>query len=248
VAFATVAAGTSAYASIGGTSIGVNFGADYTAAGIGPTVLLANEVAGVIPTAHWNNLNGANGTMSNLVRDANNVASETTASVSWTSSGLWSTDQENNTSQFLNPADEKLMNAYLDTFDGAPSSINFTGLTNGTYNVIVYSLTAVTGRDSGNITINGVQQKSTSIISTEFIQGGGPGGDDDLGGLPGNFNFYPNVVVNNGTLSLTESAITFRTAVNGIELVQADVPEPGVFGILAGGAAVLAGRRHRRHA
>lgn len=233
-------AASSVHAAVAGTSISVNFGSDQSNSALAP-----NEITGVVPTANWNNTVGPNGTLGGLVRDVNGVASPTGASVTWSSSGLWSTDQESNTSQFINPSDEKLMAGYLDAFSGAPAGVNFSGLPNGRYNVLVYSLTAVDGRDSGNIVINGVQQKATSLISNSFVLASGPGGTDNVGGTPGNYLLFPNVNVTDGTLNIFEPALTFRTAINGVELVQS-VPEPTSFGFLAGGAAWLLGRRKRR--
>jgi hypothetical protein len=225
-------------------TISVNFGSDNAFSGLGSAALNPADVAGVIPTANWNNAPGVTGTLSNLVRDLNGTATPTTASVSWTSSGIWNTDQEDNTSQFVNPADETLMKGYIDTFVGAPSAVNFTGLSNGQYNVYVYSLTAVNNRDSGNITVGGVREKSISIPSTVFQEGGGPGGALDQGGLPGNYNLYPGVAVTDGNLTIQLTAETFRTAVNGVELVL--VPEPAGISVLGAGVVGLLARRRRR--
>jgi hypothetical protein len=225
-------------------TISVNFGSDNAASGLGAAALNPTDVTGVIPTANWNNAPGATGSLSNLVRDLNGTPTTTAASVSWTSSGTWNTDQEDNTSQFVNPADETMMKGYIDTFVGAPSSVDFTGLPNGQYNVYVYSLTAVNNRDSGNITVAGVREKSISIPSTVFQEGGGPGGALDMGGLPGNYNLYPGVAVTDGNLTISLTAETFRTAVNGVELVL--VPEPAGLGVLGVGVVGLLARRRRR--
>jgi hypothetical protein len=225
-------------------TISVNFGSDDAFSGLGSAALNPTDVTGVVPTANWNNAPGANGSLSNLVQDLNGTATPTTASVSWTSSGIWNTDQEDNTSQFVNPADEAMMKGYIDTFVGAPSSVNFTGLANGPYNVYVYSLTAVNNRDSGNITVGGVREKSTSIPSTVFQEGGGPGGALDQGGLPGNYNLYPGVAVTDGNLSILLTAETFRTAINGVELVL--IPEPAGVGVLGVGLVGLLARHRRR--
>ena len=168
------------------------------------------------------------------------------SSFTWASSGNWSTDVEDNTSQFVNPADEAMMSGYIDIFDAAPATLTLAGIPNGTYNVIVYSLTAVNNRDSGNIAVNGVNKKSISVPSTVFVPGGGPGGDDDLGGLPGNFNLYPAVTITDGTITFSMNAQTFRTAINGIQVYDpATVPEPAALGLIGVCGAVLMGRRRR---
>jgi hypothetical protein len=231
----------SAHAAVVGTSLSVNFvGGSNSFPG---QSLLSTDVAGVVPSANWNNLTGASGSQANLNADINGVAVNSGASVTWASSGTWSTDDEGNTSQFVNGADEKLMSGYIDVFENAPATISFSGLPNGLADVIVYSLTAVDGRDSGNISINGVNKKSTSIISTVFVPGGGPGGDDNVGGVPGNYNLFPNVLVTDGTINISMNGQTFRTAINGIQIVA--VPEPTAIGFIGLAGAALLGRRRK---
>jgi hypothetical protein len=64
-------------------SVGMNFGADDNMAALG---LAATDVAGAVPQANWNNLNGASSAapVANLTADSNGVAVATT--ISW--SGL----------------------------------------------------------------------------------------------------------------------------------------------------------------
>jgi hypothetical protein len=231
-----------------GTSLSINFVGGATTDPPTPGVSLdPTDVAGVIPSRNWNNAVANSGTLNNVVADINGVATPIPgSSFTWASNGNWSTDAEQNTSQFANAADEKMMSGYIDVFDGTPTTLTLAGIPNGTYNVIVYSLTAVADRDSGNIAVNGVNKKSTSIASTAFVAGGGPGGDDNVGGVPGNYNLYPAVVVTNGTITFDMNAITFRTAINGIQVYDpATVPEPGTLGLIGLGAAALLGRRRR---
>ena len=205
---------TSANGSTTGQSISVNFGAG-DGQTTNPTALAPSDLAGVAQSVNWNNAFGANGTLSDLTVDIMGTAQTVGATVTWNSSNTWSTDAENNTSQFTG-ADEILMSGYLDFAVGGAGAITFAGLQNGLYDVYVYSLTAVDGRDSGNIVVDGIQKKSITTASSTFIEGGGPGGPDNVGGVPGNYNFYPNVNVTGGALEISMPAQTFRTAVNGV--------------------------------
>ena len=163
-------------ASTTGQSISVNFASDQPISELAPT-----DIAGVVPSANWNNAPLSNGSLTDLIRDSLGVASTIPgSSVTWSGSGVWTTDQENNTSQFTG-ADEIMMNGYLDNYEGNAGSILFAGLPNGLYDIYVYSLTAVNNRDSGNIIVNGIQEKSISVASTSFVEGGGPGGPLDAG-------------------------------------------------------------------
>src|ERR1041385_1948805 len=69
-----------------GVSIGLNFGADESAANGGkPTSLSATDIGGLYRQGNWNNLNGASGTAAALNKDAAGAPSPTTASVTWSS-------------------------------------------------------------------------------------------------------------------------------------------------------------------
>jgi len=253
VAAASLAGASAVEAAQLGTSLSINFVGGATTDPVTPGVsLLPGDVAGVIPSRNWNNADGASGTLNNVVADINGVATPIPgSSFTWATNNNWSTDAEGNTSQFLNPADEKMMSGYVDIAEAtppAPRQFVLSGIPNGTYDVIVYSMTAVTNRDSGNIAVNGVNKKSITPAapSTVFLAGGGPGGDDNLGGLPGNYNLYPLVTVTNGTITFDMNAITFRTAINGIQVYDpATVPEPAALGLIGLCGAALMGRRRR---
>jgi MYXO-CTERM domain-containing protein len=256
VAVAALAGASAVQAAVVGTSLSINFvgGAGTDPPTPGQT-LLATDVAGLIPSANWNNAADASGTLNTLVADINGVATPIPgSSFTWATNNNWSTDAENNTSQFINPADEKMMSGYADI--AGPTTANPTpvprqfvlsGLPNGVYDVIVYTMTAVNNRDSGNIAVNGVNKKSITPLtpSTTFIPGGGPGGADNVGGLPGNFNLYPAVAVTGGTITFDMNAVTFRTAINGIQVYDpATVPEPAALGFVGlCGLGLLARRR-----
>jgi hypothetical protein len=232
------AAATAGLFSAGSVSSAQNIGINFS--GRDNNDVAPDQTAGVVPQTNYNNADGNAGTLLGLV-GANGAT--TGATVTWNTPHLWNTDDESNTSQFANPGDENLMKGYLDVFEGETGSITVSGLAPGLYDVYVYSLTAVDGRDSGNIVVEGIQEKSISIISTAFQEGGGPGGDDNLGGNPGNYNRYSNLNLSDGQLDIALTGQTFRTAVNGIQIVA--VPEPAGLGLLGAGALGLLARRRR---
>src|SRR5712671_3318661 len=75
----TVASSVQATVSMG-PSISVNFGANE-----GGGSLVGTDVAGVVPTANWNNASGNTGTISGLNQDLAGVASATGVNVTWNS-------------------------------------------------------------------------------------------------------------------------------------------------------------------
>jgi len=143
-----------ACASTTGYSLGLNFGADeYPDSGAGR--LEAAEIAGVeaVKQAHWNNLDGAAGSASNVTADDRGNAASTTVTVDWTCPNTWSTTgrgEENNGFPAGSP-DHALMTGYLDTGDPTTTQVVIAGLptqlTSG-YDVYVY-LTGGTGGNRG---------------------------------------------------------------------------------------------------
>jgi hypothetical protein len=145
-------AGVPSWATSGGYSLGINFGADEPAAS-GESVLAANEVAGVpaVLQGNWNNVSGANGSEGSLVADNRGAAAATTTAVEWTSNGSWASQgsRGENNNNFAG-ADRKLMTGYLDTGDATTTRVTFTGLptelTSSGFDVYVYTLGGVAGR------------------------------------------------------------------------------------------------------
>src|SRR5207248_6276701 len=75
----------SGFAATGGIpSIGVNFGANETGGS-----LAATDVAGVVPTANWNNASGQSGSLANLNADIKGAINATAATVTWNSNNTW---------------------------------------------------------------------------------------------------------------------------------------------------------------
>jgi hypothetical protein len=200
------------------TTIGVNFGADRTANGA-PLALAPTDTAGVVPIANWNNENGGTGS-SNVLKDLNGNA--TTAGLKWQANGTWDALQEDAPDQFTG-ADHTLMAGYLDNNGGtAPATsaaftsgnlngngVLFTGLPGKAYDVYVYSLPSVVGR-GGGITVTGFapsgSQTITAATSTTFVQGT-------------NYVKFSGISPANGDLLVTPDGVSFRDAIQGIELI-----------------------------
>lgn len=102
-----------------GLSIGLNFGADEYPGTPGAGTLNSITVAGAIPQAHWNNLNGANGNASGLTSDNQGSGLATSVSVTWSCPNTWSTTGrgEENNGFPAGSGDRTLMTGYLDTSD-----------------------------------------------------------------------------------------------------------------------------------
>jgi hypothetical protein len=148
--------------------IGIHFGADDPPpAG---SALASADVAGVVPQAHWNNLNGPRGSASGIVADLNGAAVSTTVLVEWGSPNTWSSTgrgEENN--GFPPGGDRLLMSGYLDTDNGpGVATAAVFGIdpviASGGYDVIVYILGGVSGR-GGAYTIGGVTKYGTAAAN-----------------------------------------------------------------------------------
>jgi hypothetical protein len=149
--------------------IGIHFGADDPPpAG---SALASADVAGVVPQAHWNNLNGPRGSASSIVADLNGAAVSTTVSVEWGSPNTWSSTGRGEENNGFPPGggDRLLMTGYLDTDNGPGiATVAVFGIdpiiASGGYDVIVYILGGVSGR-GGAYTIGGVTKYGTAAAN-----------------------------------------------------------------------------------
>jgi len=223
-------------------TVSVNFGT----AQEGDGNLAAGDIAGVIPVGNWNNFAGGSGNAEPLL---SSTGAASGISVTWSAvSGLWSTNQENDTNKFTNPADHTMMSGYLDYFEGNPATITFSGFTLATpVNVYLYSLTAVNARGAGEWRVNGSAPQQA--ISQQFTtyDAGGPDLTPGVagGGEDGNYLLFSGVLPNlSGSIVLTSTGLDFRSAVNGVQLQV--IPEPSSVALALLGTVGLMGLRRRR--
>jgi hypothetical protein len=172
VAFiALLAAVPAAQAGTTSDSISIHFAADEPTQ-TGGSMLDPSEVAGVVPSANWNNATTRGGVLSGLVRDTNGVATTTDATVLWEAWATFASHDksaaENNSTFDPTTADYKVMLGYLDPQKGpvagstndapSPSIVVVTNLpaniASGTYDVYVYGLGGRSNR-GGEYTVNG---------------------------------------------------------------------------------------------
>jgi hypothetical protein len=115
--------------------IAINFAADEPT-GVGSPVTGA---AGVLGTAVWNNVEGPNGSASNLnAQDEDGAPVGTTATVSWESNNTWRSGASQNLAPEGN--DRNLMTGYLDTSEDPTLSVTVDGVPFESYDVYVYIL------------------------------------------------------------------------------------------------------------
>jgi hypothetical protein len=209
-------------------SVGLNFGADDNAAPLG---LAAADVAGALPQANWNNLNGAAGNSSTIVADASGSAVPTTISVTWTSPNTWSSTgrgEENN--GFPAGADRTLMTGYIDTGDTAASAatVTISGIpaefSSGGYDVLVYGLGGVAGR-GGAYTIGGETKFGTSPANPAVHSEDAGVGVTDTGTyvrFRGQFGSSFTLVASADPA--LGAGVNFRAPINGIQIVKNQNP------------------------
>jgi hypothetical protein len=243
---------SSAFASVGGPSIGVKFGTDQP-----NSTMAATDVAGVVPTANWTNASGVTGNLSNLMADVNGVATATATSVTWTSNNTWASTgigEENNN---FTGANKTLMTGYLDNDPAVTATINvtFSGLPTSVvpnYTAIVYFLGGSGGR-GGNYQANGTSPVQVGDVATTGFNGPAfvldPGVDHND---KGNFLVFTNLTGTDLTITATALATavdpaSFRAPINAIEIVPTSaVPEPMGISLAFLGLGGLALRRQRR--
>jgi len=221
--------------------VGVNFtggGNSIAAQSLDPA-----DVAGVLPQANWNNVNGASGSGVAL-KDANGNATPVT--LTFSGAGTWSSGAGAAT------PNQKLMQGYVDGTDNGHNDYLFANVPAGVYNVLVYAQPdSGDGRDQ-SVIINGVSGAAvyvSSDASSDFRNNGNvfvraTATSKDGAGASGNYVEFDGISPVAGFISLQGQSLNFRNFANGIQLVQA--PEPATIGVLGVGAVGVLARRRRK--
>jgi hypothetical protein len=246
VAAAASALAGSVFAAPATPSIAVKFGADAPNAA---TSSVAGP-AGLLNTATWNNENGANQAVPQILNaDVGGALTPTSATVTWSSNGTWSSTglgEENNTATGQN---HNLMAGYLDTggLGQTGVSITFANLpaVSPAYDVYVYIQGGVNSR-GGTYTIGSttIEHTVTSSFNGTFLQDTLPVGTT----ANSNYIVFHNLTGSSFTLNTVPTiGSPERAPVNAVEIVA--VPEPASVALLGlGGLALLARRRRQSRA
>jgi hypothetical protein len=143
----------------------------------------------------------------------------TSASVTWTSYNPWNlpiTDVAGN---------NRMMRGYLDNGNGNPSTITFSGIIPGAYNIYVY-----TDGDNAGITRNGIYQISGSGVTATSVSATDPANTNFSGTFVqaknsnGNYVLFSGATISSGLkLTTTPGATTDvpRAPVNAIQIIPA---------------------------
>ena len=215
--------------------ISINFGADQAS-------LEASDVTGVIPVANWNNASGATGTLTNLVDDS---GAATAASVTWSASNTWQAASPYPT----NPT-QVLLYGYLDGgSNGVPAQVSVQNIPFNLYDVYIYvnrdnddststytvngqTVTITPGIDQTTLTPAGVATPASPDPTTagtwvEFTDLSGP-----LSILTSNGNLY-------------QGSGDWRSPIDGIQIVDAAVPEPSTYAFMGLGLLLILALRSK---
>ncbi|MEQ1935155.1 MAG: hypothetical protein ABL962_14945 [Fimbriimonadaceae bacterium] len=190
---------------------------DFNWNGVGSVPNSTYSAAGIAGV--WNNANVSTNNVSNLpLVDLAGFATSAVLNApsfggNWSGSGPWSGN------------DQALMEDLIGSGSN-PGQINFSGLTVGLYDVILYGMNA-TGNSTTQFTINNITQTT----------GGAWAGFHTPGG---SFTLFSNVV------AVGSMNISYLGNCNGIQLMHRPLPEPGSILALTGGFLAMGMRRLRR--
>jgi hypothetical protein len=251
--------GSLAQAGVTSDTIGIKFGVN-SPPDFGGSMMNPDDIAGVpgVETGNWNNavpivplnldvnvLDSVNeyrpgfpnlGTLSNLVRDTNGVATTTGASVSWSAERTWSSSgfsEENNNfpGDNVSPSpNRKLMLGTLDmqAGNGPPNTervhtnrVTITGLPDDMaagYDVIIYTLGGVGSGRGGTYTVNGVVQQhlvgdiASGTAGPTFVKGPGDGS------AQGNYLRFTGL--SGPTVKIRARNDNYRAHINAVEIIK----------------------------
>jgi hypothetical protein len=230
-------------------SIGINFVGGGGGPGNDPALdlreLSPGQAAGVVPSANWNNLHGADGTRAGLLADTGPTA----ASIRWESDGTGTAHDTPAGSD----GNQVLTNGYLeDTITTGPTGVFFENLPFiGTYDAYVYYGYEVNDRTGTIFTVRGGQPAppmfniATNTSPFDGIFTEGTATDD---GVADNGEYVRFTGLTGPTLSILierQGNPTENLGTHGVQLVGV-IPEPTGAALLAAGTVGLLARRLRR--
>src|SRR5262249_2521871 len=101
--FAMLTAVPAARAGTNSDTIGIHFAAEEPTQG-GGSMLAPTDVAGAVPSANWNNTTTRGGFFTPVVRDTNDVATTTDATVLWEAWSTFSSQGKGESNNTFDPA------------------------------------------------------------------------------------------------------------------------------------------------
>jgi hypothetical protein len=209
--------------------LGLNFAASDPDPG--SASLLSSDIAGAVPQANWNNLEGNTGNnAATLVYDNGmGTAVDSTVSVSWNSPNTWRSTANNG---FTDPGDLILTTGYLDSNDTATgrsevmvSNID-AALRTPSYDVYVYFVSDSPDNRGGGFTLTPVGGspivKYGSTLATPSMHVEDPGTDID-NSMDGTYLKFAGVTGDSFTLTGDATLTTpngFRAPINAVQIVK----------------------------
>jgi hypothetical protein len=204
------------------------------------TPMDGSETAGVIAKANWNQAAGAtNGTTPLSLVDENGIPTGATAN--WTADAASVADTPDA------PGNARMMNGYLDTPDGNPSTVRISGLTAGKYTIYVYANSANAYYSGTNtFQIGGPGVNETAIAFSGAQLGLFSGTFLEANGSVGNYVLFKQItVLSSFTLTATPTTtipgFPLSAPVNGIQIVPAGADPDFSIAVLPMSQSVISG-------
>lgn len=186
---------------------------------------------------NWNNVGGSGSTVNSLVQDVAGTASTSSASVTWSSNGVWG-DGNANTDATAGVGDAQVARGYLD--DGG-SGVNFdvTGISYASYTVVLYYSGDQNGGSWIDATVNGTTSGPVGAKRRYVNPNWDATNTVVFTGLSGDLSVDIAATTGNG------AGGTARGSLGGFQIIETTaVPEPSSTALLGlGGLALILRRR-----
>jgi alpha-L-fucosidase 2 len=182
-----------------------------------PQPMADSEAAGILPLSHWNNAEGAEGSLKGL-KDASGAP--TAAALQWSSRNTWSTAIPEK------PGDFRMMKGYIDTSDDSVTEIKVEGLprafTDRGYRVLLYFDGDCLLRRQAKYSIEGAQQRIGTDPASSLFSGGFATAWDPAGARAENMVIFEGLKSSSFTLKarpFKSEDTTLRAPVNGFQIL-----------------------------